>query len=146
MSNGCWEWTAGLRGKTGYGCMKYDGRVQDGHRISWQIYRGKIPSGIFVCHVCDNRRCVNPEHLFLGTQKDNVQDAIKKNRFHFVPKEKQFPKGKIAENRKLTDKQVIDIRNRAKIGKINKYALGREFGVDEKAIRLLLKGETYWRI
>ncbi len=79
----CWLWTAGSRGKTGYGAFKLNGKVIDAHRVSYTIHKGDIPIGMYVCHSCDNRKCVNPEHLFLGTAKDNHQDAVDKGKVIF---------------------------------------------------------------
>ena len=79
----CWIWTAGLRGKTGYGAFKINGKVIDSHRVSYTIHKGDIPVGMYVCHTCDNRKCVNPDHLFLGTAKDNHQDAVDKGKVIF---------------------------------------------------------------
>jgi hypothetical protein len=80
----CWIWTAGSRGKTGYGSFKLNGKVIDAHRVSYQIHKGEIPSGLYVCHTCDNRKCVNPSHLFLGTPKDNWQDGVNKNKINLL--------------------------------------------------------------
>lgn len=106
--NSCWEWL-GSFDKDGYGQMR-DGvkKVQDrGHKFSYKLHFGEIPKGMCVCHSCDNRGCVNPKHLFLGSHKDNQNDKVDKNR---------HAKGEIQGSSKLTEEQVNEIRNRANEG------------------------------
>lgn len=75
---GCWMWTGGI--VHGYGCWEVDGRRERAHRWAWELFVGPIPEGMHVLHRCDNPPCVNPNHLFLGTQTDNVQDMDAKGR------------------------------------------------------------------
>ena len=79
-STGCWEWT-GKSIRKGYGQMRVDTiKKESAHRLSYKIFKGEISDGLQVCHTCDNPKCVNPSHLFLGTNMDNVLDSIKKGR------------------------------------------------------------------
>jgi len=78
--NGCWEWTAGKDGDD-YGIFRVSNTKQKRtHRFSYEFFKGLIPEGKMVCHTCDNPRCVNPDHLWLGTQKENMKDCVRKGR------------------------------------------------------------------
>jgi HNH endonuclease len=77
--SGCWLWTGSITG-AGYGRIKTGGFRMDAHRAAFVLFRGKIPSGLFVLHKCDVKLCVNPDHLFLGTGTDNMRDCLKKGR------------------------------------------------------------------
>ena len=75
----CWNWGAGCSGD-GYGAFSYKGKTERAHRISWMLYNGDIPEGLLICHKCDNPKCVNPNHLLVGTQSENIIDMNNKNR------------------------------------------------------------------
>jgi hypothetical protein len=78
---GCWIWTGPGRGGGDYGSSTWRGRKYRAHRAAWEIWRGRIPRGKFVCHRCDQPWCVRPHHLFLGTHTDNMRDCIAKGRW-----------------------------------------------------------------
>lgn len=101
--NECWEWTR-ARASNGYGSVWDGSKSQLAHRVAWVLTNGIIEDGMFVCHTCDNRGCVNPDHLFLGTNTDNMRDCVAKGR-NFVPR------GELAKNSKLTDQKVLEIRS-----------------------------------
>lgn len=103
---GCWEWLGAYR--QGYGAIKWKGTMHIAHRVSYTVFVGAIPAGMFVCHSCDNPSCINPEHLWIGTAQDNTRDCINKGRAPAVigvP----FRKGNIPHNKVLTTPQVVRV-------------------------------------
>lgn len=78
--SGCWLWIGAVRGDDNYGAMRVNGKTVGAHRVSYILHKGEIPKGAQVLHKCDVRYCVNPDHLFIGTQKDNIRDMLNKNR------------------------------------------------------------------
>lgn len=125
----CWEWIA-YKNLYGYGKIGIRCKVYLSHRISYQIAFGDFPKDLNILHKCDNTSCVNPNHLLLGTQKDNIDDMWKKGRGARFPDRK----GEKAPNCKLTDKQVEEIRMRYSTGKENQTQLAKVFGVDPSQI------------
>lgn len=85
----CWLWT-GAQKIDGYGTCYYKGTNHQAHRVSWELLRGPIAPGLFVLHECDNPPCVNPEHLKVGTQKQNMQDCARRGRLALLHKHKPF--------------------------------------------------------
>lgn len=132
----CWEWTA-HRYPTGYGDISdaLTGRHHVyAHRASWEIAHGPIPDGMSVLHRCDNRGCVNPGHLFIGSQTDNVRDAISKGR-HVPP---PHLRGERNNKARLTDVQVSEIRERHAEGE-NFERLAEAFGVWPTSIERIVR-------
>lgn len=126
--SGCWLWTGTVSHK-GYGRIRIQLRDYFAHRVSWNLHKGVIPDGLSVCHKCDVRSCVNPDHLFLGTPMDNTQDAVRKGRLRFTVRY-----GSDRGTSKLSDKQVCDIRARRKAGE-STFNLGIAFGVTQRYVR-----------
>jgi hypothetical protein len=131
MPNGCIHWTSGKSGPgIGYGVMTYQKQHLRASHVSYELFVGEIPDGLFVLHRCDNSICVNPVHLFLGTDKDNADDKVAKGR---------CPRGEQMTQSKLTEAAVIEIRRRREQGETLK-ALALEFGVTFQLIsRVVLR-------
>jgi hypothetical protein len=128
--SGCWLWTATVRGNNSYGSFSVDGHDEAAHRVAWRLYRGEIPKGMLVLHTCDTPTCVRPEHLRLGTQKDNVHDAIAKGRHKFKHLKEFVLRGEAKKTSKLTDDQVRAIR----ADKRTQRVIGPEYGIDPSIV------------
>lgn len=126
----CWLWL-GCKIKSGYGQSVWNGKVQNAHRVAYQLARGEIPAGMFVCHHCDVKVCVNPDHLFLGTPKQNSEDACKKGLHR---------KGSSHGASKLKETDVKEILTSTESSRV----LGKRFGVDHMVI-LRIKRRVAWR-
>ena len=129
----CWIWTGVIHKVTGYGYLSYHRKHQGAHRVAYQIAIGPIPDGMSVLHQCDVRACVRPDHLFLGTQADNIEDMMDKNRGSF---------GERHWRAKLNEEAVRIIRS-AYISRKNTGELARRFGVNRRHIVAIVRGERW---
>lgn len=130
----CWLWTAGVN-HAGYGSMGGGrGVTLLAHRVSWEVHRGPIPQGLFVCHHCDNPPCVNPRHLFIGSQRDNMDDKVRKGRQR---------RGQCHCLAKLTEVDVQSIRRRYAASSITQQALADEFGITQSNVSMIVNGVTW---
>lgn len=113
------------------------------HRLSWELHNGPIPPGLVVCHKCDNPPCVNPDHLFLGTQGDNLRDRDAKGK-HNVRLHPELERGERNPNSRLSAVQISEIRRLASDN--SQRGLGRMFGVSGTQIRRILSGEQWGHV
>lgn len=144
VDSGCWEWIGAIRGKCGYGALKINGKTVSAHRYSYELHKGPILNGLFVCHSCDNKKCINPDHLFLGTNSDNMKDAYQKNRLQVPDGSKKFALNHKPKNRKLQEEQVEEIKLAITTrGSTTLSAIAQKYGVGEHVIKDISSGRTY---
>lgn len=137
QSGECWEWTA-YRSRDGYGMIGLDLRgVDRAHRVAWRLMNGPIPPGLQVLHRCDNPPCVNPAHLWLGTQAENIADMNRKGRSRKNPR-----RGSAVTTSKLKEPDVLAIRVLIAEGH-GPTAIGRRFGVSPATIHLIRNGKNW---
>lgn len=126
--DGCWQWLS-VKNSEGYGLFRVRGRRLRAHRLSYALTYGPIPDGYIVCHHCDNPSCVRPDHLFLGTNADNVADCIQKGR-----RRAAGARGEAHGHSILTQEAVNDIRARYIPYTVTQKMLADEYGVSENAV------------
>jgi hypothetical protein len=131
--SGCWIWM-GNCSKSGYGKVKINQKDLRAHRAAWILFRGSIPDGLVLCHKCDIRPCVNPEHLFPGSLRDNTQDMIRKGRYSHRSCANH-------PDARLSLSQVGEIRQRYEKG--NGTILAKEFGVSSTSIYSIINGNKW---
>jgi hypothetical protein len=129
--HGCWVWT-GARTRAGYGTLGVDGSTRYTHRLCYEEFVGPIPDGMRACHRCDNPPCCNPEHLFLGTDQDNMDDMWAKGRGRLVVK--------------VTRIQVEAIQHRYAQGGVTQQELGAEYGLPQTTISQIVRGKVGHRL
>jgi hypothetical protein len=136
-ANGCWEWRGEINKQNGYGHFYLAGRKIGAHRAAFRLLVGPFDESLFVCHHCDNPPCVRPDHLFLGTQKDNLQDASRKGRTkgpHFI--------GSLNHSAKLSQDDVDEIRLRLSSGEMMKV-VAAEHGISRVTARMILYNKSW---
>lgn len=131
-SNGCWIWQGYIRKDVGYGQSKLRGKPTGAHRVSYTFFKGDIPDGLCVLHVCDVRACVNPDHLFLGTLAENCYDRVSKGR---------TAKGSEQGSSKLHDKDIIEIRKLSK--NLSHAKIAERYPVARQTISKILSGDLW---
>jgi hypothetical protein len=136
---GCWEWQASLQ--SGYGQIRV-GRnsrtpMMRAHRLSWELHHGPVPDGLCVLHRCDNRKCVRPEHLFLGTKSDNTRDMVAKGRHH-----RAHLRGERHPAARVTTQQVIDARARRERGE-TLISIAKDLGLSISGVWAMTRGRSW---
>ena len=137
--SGCWIWTGAEKGK-GYGYFWHNNKGNKAHRVSYELYVGGIPDGLFVCHKCDVRKCVNPDHLFLGTHQDNMADMQSKK----PPLPPPTPMEEMYKGqKKLTINDVLKIKDLLIEGSTPFTQIAKMYGISRRAIYDIRKGHTW---
>lgn len=133
----CWEWQSESRLRNGYGFFTHKGKRYYAHRFSWQLHNGKpLTNKMFVCHSCDNKKCCNPHHLWVGSNQDNIGDMVQKNR---------NAHGEKSGHAILQETDIAEIRHLAAKG-IRYKELADHFGVSEGSISDVVGGRTWKHI
>lgn len=136
-AHGCWNWI-GARDPKGYGRVRIGNQTELAHRVAWVEQNGPIPDGLFACHHCDNPSCVNPDHLFLGTVRDNAHDMVAKGR-----SAKNDRRGEDIGTAKLTVRQVQEMRAMYVPKVVTQPMLAALFGVSRSTVSAIVSGRNW---
>jgi len=140
--SGCWEWKGKFR-DNGYGVFTvFKKKIQSCHRASWLIHNGEIPKGLYVCHKCDNKKCCNPDHLYLGTALQNTKDAIERGLFPNGPNKKKGKVGSKNIKAKLNENDVLDIKKLI-VNNEKTRDIAERYNVSKSTILSIRKGKTW---
>ena len=131
----CWNWTAATR--NGYGNLKVSQVGLKAHRLSYALHYSVLPANLLVCHHCDNPLCVNPHHLFLGTDADNTRDKVSKGR-----QSRRGQNGTRNGNAKINDEQLAEIRSRIAAGETN-VSIAKDYPIGHAMVSRIRKGRSY---
>lgn len=131
---GCWNWVKCKTG--GYGNIGYNKFVFLAHRVSYALFIGTFDESLLVCHKCDNPACVNPDHLFIGTQGDNMRDCISKKRFN---RQNDIRKGEKNSGFKISDAQIMEIFNKITTG-LSQTKIAKEYGIGDSSVSRIKRG------
>lgn len=130
-TNTCWNWIGSLTDR-GYGEFVVNKKKRKAHILSWMDFHQADTNGLCVCHTCDNPKCVNPEHLYLGTPQDNMNDKVARNRQSKMP-------GESHPMAKLSREDIINIRNDRRSSR----DIGKEYGISHSHVLRIKKGEKW---
>ncbi len=134
----CWEWKF-YRLQSGYGQVRFHGKDFVSHKLSWIFHRWEVPKGMKVCHHCDNPPCVNPDHLFIGTNKDNIDDAKKKGRLVSSP-------GSLNGFALMDEEKVSSMRREWIPYKVPAWKLAKKYNLSLTQTERILRHEAWTHI
>lgn len=132
----CWRWMR-YKDKRGYGRINVNGRITPAHRLSWELNHGPVPNGMFVCHRCDNPSCVNPTHLWIGTNAQNIGDMAEKGRHGGWAKP-----GELHGNARLTRDTITEIRGRY-AGGCRQVDLSLDYGITPGYVSMIVNRKAW---